>query len=533
MVIVVASVLLSIVAYADNISIRSGHSYYAKLEAISETLHWAGLIVNHNTNSLSESTSWFASMTLNTPVISSTQFAGDNLKDGQHYYAAMVSDTLSLSLIKNVSSTDLEESNMFDQGNFSTFYPSYSLMKDSPNGTFCCSTEQITISGTNFTAFKITQQSNVEYYLLKYGEGTGTPLFIVPIKDATCYNSTACVSQFLLPISDESYYFYALSAFPSYQYTVYVDGAQTSTISQTALPYNVTIDVVNAVTSQPAPNVSIVVGEDDGQNLFIPYRLSGYISESYSVGLTDGSGRETFLVAPTVYPSITNYSLYVGVINNGIIGSKQEITITQKDSLVQQSKPLTPSSLFDNAKVSVNAMNQINSFLFQWSSQLLQAKKFTVVYELNSNSFTVVDHVSGGSNMTLKTGAPNVVTLSVTSGGIPQSGYNGRIKEQGGYLIMNPYTASSPFTAKTRVGRQLVPTLTEFIVTPTSLGTIQPNITFEVVDSTGSTVDTLTAYIDPSLNIVSGGAFYNNDLLKTVVNAMNSVLSSLYYSLNN
>ncbi len=526
-------IALSFSVRAADIDVQAGNAYYAELEGRMNSLHWSGLKVVNNGITLDDSTEPFTSIDSSYPFMMQVSFPGYNLKDEMHYYAAMLPDEFDLTKVQNVTAGDLSSEGIFDSTQFPTFYPDYYSSNDNPQVTFCCDTASVEIGEQNFTAFNIELGGGTDYYLLKYdNSGTSTPLFLHKLEDATCYNNTECVSQFMLPVSPQNFNFYVLNKGKIYEYTTYIDGIETTSFPQTALPYNLTIDVVEGYTGNVAQNLDIVVGEEDGQNIFIPYRLSGYVSEAYSRSTTDSSGRESFLVAPTVYPSRSTYKIFIGVPWRGMISNQEELTVTAKDEIVKQSKPLSPSNLFDNAKVTVNAMNQITSYLYKWASDRQEAYMFDVTYQLQTNTWSITDYVGGTGDLYLKTGAPNVIDVEVRNGIMSASGYTVRMKEQDGYLVMNPYTGSAPLDPKTRYQQHQIPAGSTFIVTPTSLGSRSSTVTLEIIDDSGNVVDDYTADIDDSLDIGSGGISYSNDLLKTVVNAINVVLNSQFYSLN-
>jgi hypothetical protein len=519
---------------AENISISAGHTYLATLVTQSDTLSWGGIIITSQYGSLSNSLEPFMSFDIDTPLIYNMSFPGRNFNDDNHYYMATLESNFDISQLRNISISDLGENKTFSSLDFPTFYPNYLGRSDGPNRTFCCQQEIIEVGGVNFSSLRATLENNVRYYLLNYGPGYGTPIFLTPIEEANCIDGSACLGEFMLPLAESPYYFYAINKKDYFIYNITIDGVYTRTIPQTALIYKLWVRVINAIDRHIVPNASVLVGEDSGQNIFIPYRLDGYISHTYSIGLTDENGTEEFLVAPTVYPTIGNYTLYVGVFQDGGVTSQEELFVTSKDSLIHVSKPLEPSPLYDNAKVSINAMNQINNYLFRWSSQVLQARKYTLTYELTTHNFTITETGRGArNNITLKTGAPNVLFVTVLNGGIAEPEYNVKIREQGGYLIMDPYTADSPFREKSRMELEAISSMTEFIVTPTSLGVIRSNVTLDVLNSTNGIIATAPIFVESSLDMSAGGVYYNNDLMKTIVNAMNSVLSSLFYSLNN
>ena len=181
-------------------------------------------------------------------------------------------------------------------------------------------------------------------------------------------------------------------------------------------------------------------------------------------------------------------------------------------------------------------MNQIVSFMFTWSSQRIEALLFNIDYNVGADEFDTYDlQVSAfiENPIRLKTGAPNVLTVDIINSGLtPPSQYSVRIKEEDGYLIMNPYTDTTPLTETDRRHLRSAPVSTEFIVTPTSLGFVDSNVTLEVLDSSGNPIAELNIPVDDSLNIDSPGSFYNNDLLKTIVNLMNQIINNMFNSLN-
>ena len=393
------------------------------------------------------------------------------------------------------------------------------------------------IGGANYTGFSTIINQGIHYYVLKYNDsGDIMPLFLVPLADEICYNSTSCVGEFMLPTSPRDYNFYVLTQSPAYTYDVWIDGILTDTFTQTALPYNVTIRVYDLYTGLPVPNIPVLIGEDTGHNIFVPYTLSGFVTRAYTIANADVDGYQTFLVAPTVYPSDSDYEIYVAALYSGRRISKQLLYVTQQDALVLQDKTFGSNRLMDNARASVNAMNQMSSFLYQWSSQLTQAKKFSVTYDLGAGSFTTYDHQISQitpNPITMKTGAPNVFTVTMTNyGSNNPADYSVRLSETDGYLVMSPYTDVSPLDETTRYSYQQVGFSQEFIVSPTSLGFISGNVSLEVLDENNTVIDSLSLNVTPELNIVTGGQFYNNDLLKTIVNALNQVLNSLYNALN-
>ena len=539
--VVILLVLIIAFANADTIDLLAGHSYYVDIEANSMSNNWVGLKVVNDIFPLQDRIDSFISVISPIPSIVGVTFPGANLKDDEHYYAAMLPNVdINLNNIFNTSSGDLAPDQLFSEDQFSTFYPDYASRSDNPSQTFIDGSEIILVGGVNYTALTTEVAENITYYLLKYNNsGKMTPLFLSRIADANCYNMTSCVSEFMLPINPDHYYFYVLSENEEYEFATYIDGSSTASdvFSQTALPYIVRVDATYLYTGLPAENLSIIIGEENGQNLFVPYKLTGYVSDAYSIGIANSSGSETFLISPTVYPTLDNYSIYVAALVNDDVVSIDEFTVTLKDELVTQSKPVFPSTLYDNAKASINAMNQLNSALFQWSSEIVRAHKYRVVYELTTGNFTTYRYTNPSfyvqEDITLKTGAPNVFLVYVQDSGVPQANYYSKLQEKEGYLIMNPYTESSPLDEKDRRDFHELPIGTEFIITPTSYGMIDSTINLSIINGSGHIMDTLVLDINSSLNFnPTEGISYNNDILKEVVNAMTQILNSLFYALN-
>ncbi len=197
---------------AENISINSGHIYSAVLHSSISSDSWAGIVVVHNSSTLEESSSPFLSASLGTNTIIQSTFPGVNLNDGVHFYLASLISSFDASNLLNISSSDLHENSLFDSAHFSVFYPQYNDTLDNPENTFCCTQTQLFINGREITVFDIVLEDSVHYYLGKYNDsGNMTPVFISPIRNETCFNSSACVSEFLLPENTLDYNFFAVS----------------------------------------------------------------------------------------------------------------------------------------------------------------------------------------------------------------------------------------------------------------------------------------------------------------------------------
>jgi len=509
--------------------------YSSNLQALMGTDKWAGIVGHLNAGALEENTTSFAQIHIASSAIFEANFPGSSFKDGKHYFVAMTQDiSFNLSNLYSVDEDDLKEFGIFNQTNFPIFHPGYYSKADNPNATFCCNKEKILVAGENFTAFSITLSNNIKYFLLKYKINNGyIPAFFVELGDYLCYNATSCNFEFLLPVG-KTYHFYLLSKEPAYKFYIYIDGVETNTFQQTALPYNLTIRVTYLYTGEALANRTIVVFENDGNDIFIPRRLSGTIARGMSLSKSDENGIVTFIVSPTEYPLIDTYSINIGALSNDIITNIKPLVVTNALSIERQKKHINQSSLSDNAKVAVNAMNQISNSLYIWANKEKMAKVYTITCYMDG-SYTIYNASDGMyyTSAELQTGAPNVITYILKyNNGTEAFGY-AKIEETDGYLVMTPVYNPPIIGSKTHRHELInLTTNTQFIITPTSYGGVTSQVKLYLYDSLNNLKCQVNFNINPNLEPRTGGVYYENDAMKTLINAMNSVLDSLYYALN-
>ena len=538
------SVAISIVYFSykalsqDYIGTLAGHIYFAKVDGEQQTGKWAG-IAGVVSGTLEESPYSFGYVPIDTATIYTATFPGENFPKNKYYFMATIENiTFNLTKVENVTIDDLEEFGIFNQTNFPIFHPDYYIYSDNPKNTFCCYKEDIMVGGEWFSAFVITLKQDTKYYLLKYrvDNDREIPLFLVYYSDYTGYDGNAYNFQFMLPIG-KTYYFYMISKEPAYKLTTWIDSQQRTSFEQTALTYNLTVRVTNLYTGFPEANKSVIVFEENGNNIFIPKRLSGIISRGYSVATTDSNGVVQFIVAPTEYPTIDDYSIGVGIYSETTteIIRRMNLTVANSLSIERIKKTFSPSNLLDNAKVTINAMNQIISSLYKWANEERRAYVYQLVYNVDTGSyyFRNLSDYQTYPNATVKTGAPNVFTVRLEdSSGSPVNGYV-MVREKNGYLLFGP-TYNPPEISEKINQHDLffIPPDTQFIITPTSYGDANSEITIEIYDSAKRKIGSVPLEIDKSLEPRTGGISFQDDAMKVVINAMNSVGSSLYYSLN-
>jgi len=145
------------------IDIIAGRIYLAKISGGQQTSRWAGIIGNLSGN-LAESPYAFAKLTILTNGMFEITLPGENLKDGEHYFAILpINITFNTSKIRNVTTEDLEEYGLFNETNFPIFHPNYYENSDNPKVTFCCQKKNIMINGEWYTPFVIILKQNTEY----------------------------------------------------------------------------------------------------------------------------------------------------------------------------------------------------------------------------------------------------------------------------------------------------------------------------------------------------------------------------------
>ena len=532
--------LISASHVTGQLELVSGHIYYAKQSAVSPTQRWEGVIGSLSVGMVEESNEaigWITMDSANQIIVA--YFSGNNFLDGKHYIVFIPENiTFNLTKLENITQADLEENGIFNSQSFPIFHPEYQQKSDNPKNTFCCKTGKVTIGGVEFYAFATSLKQNVPYYLLKYkvNESYEVPVFLTPLDSYIGYDGTPCNFEAILPVS-KTYYIYILSKEPPIKLDVWIDGVKTTQFNQTALPYNLTIRATNLYTGEPLENVSIIVFEENGRNIFIPRHLTGEVARGVSLTHTNEEGYAQFIVAPTEYPVSESYSIGVAVSADGIVLSRRlNLTVENAGEIVFEKKsPTAGTALLDNVKVTVNTMNQIINSMYLWSSKYEKGFVYNLVYYTNGTYYFInQSDWKMYDNATLHTGAPNKIIIQIKEpDGSDANGYYAVFNEIGGYLLFNPTFDTPIIGDKTRINRFLKIENNEFcIVSPTSYADAYTNVTLTIYNPSGIAVGIVPFEIDRNLLPGEGGVSLSDDLYKTSVNAMNSVGYSLYYSLN-
>lgn len=540
--VVISLLLLSLIAVfisseAEGILTSSGHTYYAIVKGNQFTSRWEGLMGSLTGVSGEESAEPVGVITMNSPgSVIFTLLDGRNFLDGSHYLMAFSENvTFNLTKLENITESDLEENGIFNATNFPIFHPNYYENSDNPKNTFCCSNVTIFIGGQPFTAFGVQLYQNVSFYLLKYklNSTTTLPIFFTPLEKYECYNGTTCNFEMILPV-DKTYYLYIITKEIPIKFDVWIDGVKTTHFSKTALAYNVTLRATELYTGFPASNETVAIMEENGNNIFIPKPLSGLIGRGVSLAKTDSDGYAEFIIAPTEYPTSSEYSISVGVRSKGEILKKANLTVDDSGSIEKQSKyPTQSTSLLDNIKVAINSMNPIINSLYKWANVQKKAWKYEITF-YTDGTYTIKNMTDGlyYSSATLKTGAPNYLRIYIKEPGGGSSYAYGKLSESGGYLLFNPTLNASEITPKTRVDELFeIKDGDEVIITPTSYGDAHSTVYIKFYDVVGHELGNITFNIDRNLNY-NGGSYFEDDALKTQINSMNAVGYNLYWSLN-
>ncbi len=531
------------VAIAGNIDILSGGINRAGLYTEVTTQKWGGFTGVIKPGTMSETTDPIFIYSAVAGTVDEINISASNLDDNRHYIAALVeyggidsTYSINVSKIANVTRDDLNSTGLFRQAVFPVFHPNYDMLSDNPNATFCCENESVMISGVWYNAFKITLNNNVPLYLLKYRYSStdSLPLFVVPLSSSyTCYTGSSCGYEFILP-DGETYNVYILPKEPAYDTKIWVDSVETTQVPNTGIPYNITVYVYNKYTLAPAPDKDVIIFEQEGNNIFSPFKPASSEFDVGTIGTTDSNGMVQFIISPTVTQTEESvYHLKVGLYwGEDYISNVKNLTVVDT-ALVGGKKSFSPSSILDNSKAAVVAMIQIEDSVYKWA---LDGKANSyIVYAYTDGTYQIFNQtdLSYYSRGVLNTGGVNKLTvvLKDTSGSeVP--GYVNP-KEEGGYLIMNP-TYDPPvigYKDHLNIVRNITTGASNaFVVVPSRYSVANSNFTLEVYKADGTKVVDIPFDIDKDTAVPSNAFSYQNDEMKSKITKTIQVINTLYYA---
>lgn len=532
-------IILSSLSCGQEVLVKAGHIFKVGITTEVGTDRWSGIFGNIIEGEAEDSNeAFFQKDIYEANQIYYLEFSASNFLDDLHYIAFIPENiTFNLTRLYNASEEDLEVSGIFNSTNFPIFHPNYYEISDNPKNTFCCRKRKIIVGGSEFEALETTLQKNVSYYLLKYrvNDTNYIPMFFVHLKPYTCFNDNECNFQAILPVG-KTYYVYLLSVYPPIKIDIWIDEEQRTTFEQTALPYNVTVRTTYLYTGEPVSK-NVIIFEENGNNIFFPFELQGTLSRGATLATTNMEGYAKFVIAPTEYPTSQKYKIGVALSDDGIIITKRiNLTVISSSKIEFRSKQVAEGSLLDNIKTTVNAMNPIINAMYKWGNEYRRGFLYYVIFYTNGNYRIInVTNMQQIYRIVLKTGAPNSITISVR---YPNESlahnYSIRARELKGYLLFNP-TINPPQISSAERINNVIRLINErqFIITPTSYGDVNSTIYFEIVDPYSLKIGEIrNVTIDSMIDFVGGSYFDPPDIYKTIVNAMNSVGYSLYYSSN-
>ncbi len=526
------------ISYAE-IYVNSGHIKVTTIYGEMDTQRWGGIVASFS-GYQDETNSPVGTYTFGSSAeIASMVFPGSNFIDGKHYLLAMHENLeFNLTKVRNITPADLEAFGLFNSDSYPIFHPNYDDWSDNPKKTFYLYGADVVIAGIHYTAYYTITRQNVPEYLLKYqvNDTYAIPMFIVKISDNyTCYDSSSCEAQLILPL-EKTYYFYIVSKEVPVKLDVWIDGAQVLSFSQTALPYNLTIRATHLYTGEPLNGTDVIVFEENGHNIFVPKMFSGMIGRGISHALTNENGFAEFIVVPTKYTDVPeDYSIGVGVYTDDIyVSRRKNLTVSSWTSLEKLKKPVSPTNLGDNVKTTVNSMIQIISTLYKWANQQEKAWKYRITIYTNGTYkvMNLTDYLYYDTAI-FKTGAPNLVYLDIRNPDGTTANAYGMFEERKGYLILSPTTNPPVVSDNEHVKRLFkIHSGDQVVVTPTKYGLVNSTVTLYIFDESSDNLLTSVSFpVDNSLDIY-GGSYYSDDNLKTIVNAMVQVISTVYYAIN-
>jgi len=535
----IAILIFSSIAFSEEILVKAGHIFKVGITTEVGTDRWSGIFGNIIEGEVEDSNEAIFQKDIYEPnQIYYLEFSASNFLDDLHYIAFLPANTsFNLTKLYNVTEEDLEEQGIFNSTNFPIFHPNYYEIADNPKNTFCCRKKRLTIGGSEFEAFEAVLQKNVSYYLLKYkiNETSYIPMFFVHLKSYTCFNEQECNFEAILPVG-KTYYIYLLSVYPPIKIDVWIDEEQKTTFEQTALPYNVTVRTTYLYTGEPV-STNVIIFEENGNNIFFPFDAQGILSRGAALATTDENGYAKFVIAPTEYPTSQKYRIGVALSDDGIIITKRvNLTVINSFKIEFRSKQVAEGSLLDNIKTTINAMNPIINAMYKWGNEYRRGFLYYVIFYTNG-SYRIINlsNMQQIYTIYLKTGAPNAITISLRhpNESLAQN-YSIRARELRGYLLFNPTINPPTISSVERINNVLrIGNEQQFIITPTSYGDVNSTIYFEIIDPYNVKIGEIrNVTINSMLDFVGGSYFDPPDIYKTIVNAMNSVGYSLYYSSN-
>lgn len=462
-------------AISASISLEGGEIVRAILSAQDISERWSGVsgeLIGHR-----EDTPESVDMLIANDDTGST--VGVNLRgqlDGKHYFAAIPFDDADFdqSRLGNISLSDVESGNLFDESDFPIFYPegsSYEEIRDAPDETFE-NTADLRVLEEPYSGLRTTLRDGVPTYLLNYSLDSGeAPIFITPIrKYNSCYNEEACNYEFLLPSLNgstrgEDYNFYMLSENRPVNVTVLIDGERNRTFPFAGRPYNLTILTRDIFDGNSLVNRDIRITEKEGNNLFTPaVDSSGYDSRAEIVTETKG-GVKSILFAPTEYSSPENYNLTVDIItDDGLIGQRENLSV-RSESIERTDKGPSEkgfSGMENEYKRGVNHLRPIADCLFNYVSD-------EMAYELDVNS--------SDDNLKVTRGIPYLVNLENSD-----AEYY-RLEEPSSHLVMFPAGGNDTATVHRPSADSSYSASEEVVFTPTVLGSEDSGLKIKLMDS--------------------------------------------------
>ena len=499
--------LLIIPLTLAQIQLFAGSTFFAKISTEVNTERWAGMY-GKVSGQAEESNLPFLALSIDSSQIINLDLPGENFMDGKHYYAALPqNETFNLTKVKNITAEDLEEYGIFNSSNFPIFHPNYYSKSDNPKKTFCCKKKEILLGGKGFTAFEIELEADVTYYLLKYDvETTQLPLFLVEIKNYTCYDGNSCNYEVILPVG-KTYYFYILSKERPIKFDVWIDGVKRTDFEYTAIPFNVTVRATHLYTGEPL-NLTLAVYEREGNNLFVlPLDAGVYFSQAFGFTQTDENGYAKFVVAPTKYQSSSFYKIAVAALTPTFLIEK-ELELQVDANEINYIKKTTPVSPFvSDLKDGINWLRPIANCLFKYASNLQQASRISI---------------NGANVFYVNRGIPYIIDTVD-----PSAAYI-EIEEKNGYLILMPahrlelWNFSHVVFNVSNKDIIITPTLDGGKIFKAKIYDSNKNLLYEVIFN----VTEATCQTPSSLE------FFSSQKLKDAINSVRPVLNSLYYSVN-
>ena len=451
-----------------------------------------------------------------------TELDLDGKLDERHYFAAVPFNGSDFQgdRLRNISLTDIQADGIFDEEDFSVFYPdsvSYSAMSDGPLDTFE-DVGEVTLLNKSYSTVTTDLRNNVPFHVVGYEyEGDVKPIFVSEIDEySSCYDGGSCNYQMLVPnIGGQDYHFYMVPETKPIEITTYIDGEDSDTFPYPGRPYRLNITTRSIFDDYKLVDRPVNIIERQGNNLFAPAVESTSYQSSAKIQARTNNGYKEFLFSPTGYSSPPGYNLSIQVLTGGGRISGVKYLTVDNGNIEFTSEGPTEKDLGEYStsyKKGVNRLTPIANCLFKNVNN-------GVSFELAPGDTT--------SSYTLVRGTPYIMDIGSSSADFY------RLSEPGSHLAMSP-SRSSDFGETVHMASDdgIYSENDQVVFTPTIPKSESDGFSLELLDGQGNLLQEVNISVKGSTcGTNDAGSFStipNSNDFKKRINSVTPILNSLF-----